>query len=147
MDQGRVTTRQQQSRLQLTSLHDFCLFSWEKIRQLCLAGYPSHVGIRSDGRWILFSEFKYYILEYIRNVRQTSWNEATSSKLRDLTPILGEWCGARRNIRRGEFSLWIGHTRFLRINIFCRVASTLMCFLLLPFDNETHHGWVYSFSH
>ena len=63
---------------------------------------------------IQFSNFKPYINKYIFNEWQSSWNNSTGNKLREIKPTFGEYQSIVKNIRKEDVvlaRLRLGHTR------------------------------------
>ena len=61
-----------------------------------------------------YTDFKSNIHSYIFSKWQSSWNNASFNKLREIKPTLGEWPQGNRPVRREEVVLSrcrIGHTR------------------------------------
>ena len=91
---------------------------------------PSHIGIsgneaadnaakagldlRVTDMQLPYTDFKYYIIQYIKSKWQIQWNTTVGNKLRTIQPTLGKWKGSCRTSRREETvlsRLRIGHSR------------------------------------
>ena len=91
---------------------------------------PSHIGIsgneaadnaakagldlRVTDMQLPYTDFKYYIIQYIKSKWQIQWNTTVGNKLRTIQPTLGKWKGSCRTSRREETvlsRLSIGHSR------------------------------------
>ena len=90
---------------------------------------PSHIGIKGNEDANIstkqaqslqeskiklpFTDFKPNLNTYILSKWQSTWNNASFNKLRDIKPTLGEWHQGNRSVRREEVFLSrcrIGHT-------------------------------------
>ena len=134
-----------------------------KYKTIVYCWIPSHIGIRNNERVdkkakeslnleqtvfkIPFNNFKPFINRYIFDKWQTSWNETSFNKLKEIKPVIKEYKTVISNIRREEVVLTrlrIGHTRITHswllnrdeqpICTGCDVPFTVKHFLLECFD-------------
>ena len=104
----------------LKELNKIIVFCW----------IPSHIGIKGNeaadaaakagldlrvtDMQLPYTDFKYYIIQYIKAKWQAEWDTAIGNKLHAVQPTLGKWKGSSRTSRREETvlsRLRIGHSR------------------------------------
>ena len=67
--------------------------------------------------WLVYTDFKHLISQYIFSTWQDDWNGAVVNKLHSVKPVLGDWQSSYRRCRKDEVALCrarIGHTYLTR---------------------------------